>query len=82
MAAPSAPTPKAQVADAGRRRRQRRVVGGVFLTFAGLLFASLLLPTSPAALAASLPIAALALLVLWGGGLLLGSARGIRDRDG
>lgn len=52
------------------------MVGGVLLTFAGLLFASLLLPTSPSALASSLPVAAVALFVLWLGGLLLGASRG------
>ncbi len=81
---PDAPTPPSPTdpaaADAPRRRRQGRVVVGLLLSFLGLFFATLLLPASPGALLAALPTAAVALFVLWVGGVVLGSARGLGAR--
>ncbi len=60
--------------NGGRPDRRRLRLGlGLLLTFAGLFLAAYLLPSPPAALARTLPIAAGALLALWLGGMLLGT---------
>ena len=74
MSAPSATSTD----DRRRVRRQGLVVLGVMLTFVGLALVALLLPSAPGALATALPIAALAALGLWFGGILLG--RGMASR--
>jgi len=67
--------------DRRRIRRQRRVMGGVFLTLAGLLFSAGLLPTGTGALEHALPILVLALGSMWVGGILLGIGSGLRRSD-
>jgi hypothetical protein len=67
--------------DRRRIRRQRRVLGGLFLTLAGLFFSAGLLPSTPGALAGTLPILGLALVTVWVGGILLGSSAGARRTD-
>jgi hypothetical protein len=62
--------------DRRRIRRQWRVMGGLLLTLAGLLFAEGLLPTATGALEHALPILAIALGSIWLGGILLGGAAG------
>ncbi|MCI4363635.1 MAG: hypothetical protein L3K13_04950 [Thermoplasmata archaeon] len=55
------------------RRRQRRVMAGLLLTFVGVLALGAILPVGPGALLHAVPFAAVALLGLWVGGILLGS---------
>ncbi|MCI4339849.1 MAG: hypothetical protein L3K06_02000 [Thermoplasmata archaeon] len=64
--------------DRRRIRRQRRVVGGLLLTLAGLLFSAGLLPSAPGSLGTALPILGLTLVTVWIGGILLGGATGNR----
>jgi hypothetical protein len=45
---------------------------GLLLTFAGLFLLLLLFPTSPGALARTLPVAAAGIVALWVGGILMG----------
>jgi len=59
-------------------RRQLRVMGGLFLTLAGLLFSTAFLPESAGALYHAVGLLALALGCVWIGGLLLGSGAGGR----
>ena len=61
-----------------RRRgltRLQRVGFGLLATFVGLFLLILLLPTDPTQFSRILPIAAVGLLLLWIGGILLGRAR-------
>ncbi len=65
--------------DPGRAARRRprlsknqKIGLGLLLTFVGLWLVSGLLPTSPGALARTLPLAAGAIVALWVGGILLG----------
>lgn len=55
-----------------RLSRTARLGIGLVLTFVGLLFLVLLFPTAPDALARELPIAAVGIIALWVGGILMG----------
>ncbi|MEM0128760.1 MAG: hypothetical protein QXG65_01135 [Thermoplasmata archaeon] len=54
--------------------RRQLIALGIIVTFVGIAAFSLFLPTAPVAV--PLPLAAVALLCLWIGGILLGRARG------
>ena len=45
---------------------------GLLLTLVGLFFLVLLFPTSPSDLARTLPVAAVGIVALWVGGILMG----------
>jgi hypothetical protein len=60
------------------RRRQRLVMTGLLLSFAGFVLVAFELPTAPGALVRILPVVAAGILALWIGGLLLGVARPAR----
>ncbi|MCI4361113.1 MAG: hypothetical protein L3J91_05365 [Thermoplasmata archaeon] len=81
MFRPASTVPLTPEQDRRRVRRQRRVMGGLLLTLAGLLFAEGLLPTATGALERALPILAIALGSMWLGGILLGGAAGKRRSD-
>ncbi|MCI4335023.1 MAG: hypothetical protein L3K04_05305 [Thermoplasmata archaeon] len=68
-------SPDAAAAEKSSRARQRRVMLGLLLTFIGALAFWLILPVPAAALLRATPLAAVAVLGLWVGGILLGSAR-------
>jgi hypothetical protein len=75
---PSPAAPLTPEQDRRRVRRQLRVMGGLFLTLAGLLFSTAFLPDSPGALYRAVGLLALALGCVWIGGILLGSGTGGR----
>ena len=75
---PPAPVVLTPEEDQRRIRRQRRVLGGLFLTLAGLLFSAGLLPSAPGELTTALPILGATLLCVWIGGILLGVSAGAR----
>jgi hypothetical protein len=54
-------------------------MGGLFLTFAGLLFSTAFLPEGAGELYHAVGLLALALGCVWLGGLLLGSGAGTRS---
>jgi len=62
----------------GRPRRRPRLskpakIGlGLFLTFVGLFLLVLLFPTDPASFRTVLPVAAVGIVALWAGGILMG----------
>ena len=60
--------------DRRRVRRQLRVMGGLLLTLAGLLFSVALLPDASGKLVATLPVLAVSLVAVWTGGILLGGS--------
>jgi hypothetical protein len=64
------------------RRRQRRVMLGLLLTLIGVLALGAILPLAPDALVRAAPFAAVALVGLWVGGILLGSRGAPRRRTG
>ncbi len=64
----SAPIPVARPPGS----RQRALGLGLLLTLVGLVLVAVLLPTAPGRLTTVLPIAALGLVLLWTGGILLG----------
>ena len=61
------------------RRRQRLVMGGLLLTFLGLLLISALLPVGSKTLLRAVPLAAAGVAALWAGGILLGLGSPRRD---
>ncbi len=66
-AAPDAPPP--------RRRglsKNQKIGTGLLLTFVGLALIAVLFPTSPSELGVALPVAAVGILALWVGGILMG----------
>jgi len=65
--------------DRRRFRRQLLVMGGLFLTLAGLLFSTAFLPSSPGGLYHAVGLLALVLGCVWIGGILLGSSAGRRS---
>jgi hypothetical protein len=68
MAAPPDPAPARR---AGLSKNQKIGVG-LLLTFLGLGLIAVLFPTSPAQLGVALPVAAVGILALWAGGILMG----------
>jgi hypothetical protein len=68
MEAPPAPPPARRT---GLSKNQKIGVG-LLLTFVGLGLIAILFPTSPSALGIALPVAALGILALWVGGILMG----------
>jgi hypothetical protein len=79
MFRPPAPIVLTPEQDRQRFRRQLLVMGGLLLTFAGLLFSTELLPSSASALYRSVGILLLALGSVWIGGILLGRGAGARS---
>lgn len=76
------PPPGAALSDHSSSARlsvsKQRALGlGLLLTLVGLVLVAVLLPTAPGRLTTVLPIAALGLVLLWTGGILLG--RGSRS---
>lgn len=65
-------------ADGGSSRKSAlrskpvRLGLGLFFTLIGLAFLVLLFPTAPGPLAHALPIAAVGMIALWAGGILMG----------
>ena len=57
---------------APRLSKAARIGLGLFLTLVGLFLLVVLFPTSPAAFATVVPVAAAGILVLWVGGIFLG----------
>ena len=74
MTTPSPSTSSlASIASPRAARSRQRVLGlGLLLTLVGLVLVAVLLPTAPGRLTTVLPIAALGLVLLWTGGILLG----------
>jgi hypothetical protein len=52
--------------------KNRKIGVGLFLTFLGLGLIAVLFPTSPSQLGLALPVAAIGILALWVGGILMG----------
>jgi hypothetical protein len=52
--------------------KNQRIGIGLLLTFIGLALIAILFPTSPAQLGIALPVAAVGILALWVGGILMG----------
>lgn len=52
--------------------KAQKIGVGLLLTLAGLFLLSALLPTAPEKLAYALPVVAVGILALWGGGILMG----------
>ena len=61
--------------DLRRLRSQLLVMGGLLLTFGGLVGYGLLLPTAPELLDAVIPWLAVGFLTAWSGGIFLGNSR-------
>jgi hypothetical protein len=69
------PAPLVPPPSPARRRRLSRqgFIGlGLLLTLAGLFLLVILFPTAPGSLAVVLPVAAVGLVALWVGGILMG----------
>jgi hypothetical protein len=60
------------VARRGHLSKNQKIGTGLLLTFVGLLLIAVLFPTSPAQLGYALPVAAVGILALWVGGILMG----------
>ncbi len=67
-----APPPAPPVRRKERLSRTGKIGLGLLLTLVGLFLLTLLFPTSPDALARVLPVAAVGLVALWVGGVLMG----------
>lgn len=52
--------------------KNQKIGIGLVLTFLGLALIAILFPTSPAQLGVALPVAAVGILALWVGGILMG----------
>jgi hypothetical protein len=52
--------------------RAQKIGGGLLLTLVGVFLLSALFPTAPEKLAYALPVAAVGILALWVGGILMG----------
>jgi hypothetical protein len=65
--APSAPVPRSP-----RLTKNQKIGAGLLLTILGLFLVAVLFPTSPTQLRYALPVAAVGLLALWVGGILMG----------
>ena len=61
-------------ATPGRRgfSKNQKIGTGLLLTFVGLALIAVLFPTSPSGLGIALPVAAVGILALWVGGILMG----------
>jgi hypothetical protein len=68
METPPEPSP---VRQRGLSKNQKIGIG-LLLTFVGLGLVAILFPTSPTQLGVALPVAAVGLLALWVGGILMG----------
>jgi hypothetical protein len=68
MESPAEPSPARR---AGLSKNQKIGIG-LLLTFIGLALIAILFPTSPAQLGVALPVAAVGILALWVGGILMG----------
>jgi hypothetical protein len=77
MTTPSPTIPSAAPSGLARGpgSRQRALGLGLLLTLVGLVLVAVLLPTAPGNLVEILPLAAVGLVLLWCGGILLGRGR-------
>jgi len=69
------PPDSAPVPPAGRRprlSRQAYIAVGLLLSIVGLFLTAVLFPTAPGSLGVVLPVAAVGLVALWLGGILMG----------
>jgi uncharacterized membrane protein YedE/YeeE len=69
---PGPPPPTAASRRTVRLSKAQKIGGGLLLTLAGLFLLSALFPTAPEKLAYVLPVAAVGILALWTGGILMG----------
>ncbi len=69
---PSAGSPIPVPSRAPRLSKSAKIGLGLLLTVVGLALLSVLLPTAPGQLATLLPVAAVGILALWIGGILMG----------
>jgi len=67
-------TPEAEARPNGRPRLSKtaKIGLGLLLTFVGLFLLVLLFPTDPASFRTVLPVAAVGIVALWVGGILMG----------
>ncbi len=65
-------TPRRRRGGGPRLTRIQKIGVGLLLTLVGLFLLAVLLPTAPGAQARVLPAAALGILALWVGGVLMG----------
>ena len=65
-------TPPSPPARSSRLSKNLKIGIGLLLTFIGLALIAVLFPTSPAQLGYALPVAAIGILALWVGGILMG----------
>jgi hypothetical protein len=76
VSTPARPAPPSPGGPSGVRRprlsKQGYIAIGLILTLVGLFLLVLLFPTDPGALRLVLPVAAVGLVALWVGGILMG----------
>jgi len=70
--APATPPPTEPPPPRRGLSKQQRIGLGLLLTFVGLGLVAVLLPTAPGAFAFALPVAAVGLIALWVGGIMMG----------
>lgn len=75
----SPPDPRADLTRA-TGVRQRRVMFGLFLTIFGILLTVLIFPVSNPALSRDLAVGGAGLVILWLGGIFMGSGMGTLRR--
>ena len=66
------PTPSTRVPSPGRLSKPAKIGLGLVLTLVGLFLVAILFPTSPSDVSTLLPVAAVGILAVWVGGILLG----------
>ena len=69
---PPAEAPRDRAARRPRLSKNQRIGLGLLLTLTGLFLLADLIPSAPGPLARVLPVAAVGIVVLWVGGILMG----------
>lgn len=64
--------PQVPTGRPNRLTKVQKIGSGLLLTILGLFLVSILFPTAPGSLAFALPVAAVGILALWIGGILMG----------